>query len=141
AGLDGVIVTAKHIEAARETTVYADPSGHFVVPGLEAGTYHVHARAFGRAEGVEVLTLRAGGSASVQLALAAVTAPRAPPWQLPANRWLKLALDRFPDDDAREEFKRQCGYCHQQGSWATRGQGSPEACRKPLAPHGPLGAP
>jgi streptogramin lyase len=133
AALDGVIVTAKHIEAARETTVYADPTGHFAIPGLEAGTYHVHARAFGRAEGVEVLTLRAGGEASVRLALAAVTDPRELAWQLPANRWLKLALDRFPDDDAREEFKRQCGYCHQQGSWATRVQRSPEEWRKLLA--------
>ena len=133
AGLDGVIVTAKDVDAARETTVYADPSGHFVIPGLAAGRYQVHARAFGRNEGAEVLALRAGAEASVRLALDAVTDPRELAWQLPANRWLKLALDRFPDDDAREEFKRQCGYCHQQGSWATRVQRSPEEWRKLLA--------
>ena len=133
AGLDGTIVTAKHIEATRETTVYGDASGHFTLHDLPPGTYHVHARAYGHAEGVEVVTLRAGRQIEVHLALDRVTDPRELAWQLPANRWLKLALDRFPDDDAREEFKRQCGYCHQQGSWATRVQRSPEEWRKLLA--------
>ncbi len=133
AGLDGVIVTAKDVDAARETTVYADAGGRFVVGGLGPATYHVHARAFGHAEGVQVLTLRAGADATVHLALDDVTDPRELAWQLPANRWLKLALDRLPDDDAREEFKRQCGYCHQQGSWATRVQRPPEEWRKLLA--------
>ncbi len=133
AALDGVIVTAKHIEAARETTVYADAAGRFVVHDLPPGTYHVHAHAYGYAEGVQVLSLDAGRDASATLALDPVTDPRELAWQLPANRWLKLALDKFPDDDAREEFKRQCGYCHQQGSWATRVQRSPEEWRKLLA--------
>src|SRR6185503_5388471 len=42
-GLDGTIVTAKHIEATRETTVYGDASGHFTLRDLPPGTYHVHA--------------------------------------------------------------------------------------------------
>jgi virginiamycin B lyase len=132
-GLDGTIVTAKDIEATRETTVYGDPSGRFALRDLPPGTYHVRARAYGHAEGVEVVTLRAGRQIEVSLALDRVTDPRELAWQLPANRWLKLALDRFPDDEAREEFKRQCGYCHQQGSWATRVQRSPEEWRKLLA--------
>ena len=133
AGLDGAIVTAKHVEAARETTVYADPSGRFLLRDLPPGAYQVRARAYGRAERVEVVTLDAGGERTVRLALDRVTDPRELAWQLPANRWLALALARFPDDEAREEFKRQCGYCHQQGSWATRVQRSPEEWRKLLA--------
>jgi streptogramin lyase len=131
--LDGVIVTAKDVDAARETTVYGDPRGRFTMPDLPPGRYHVRARAYGWAEAVEVLQLAGGRDATVRLALDPVTDPRERAWQLPANHWLHLALDRFPDDEAREEFLRQCGYCHQQGSWATRVQRSPEEWRKLLA--------
>ena len=133
AGLAGAIVTAKDVDALRETTVYADPSGAFRFAGLPPGTYHVHARVYGYGEGIQVLTLRGGQEAAVHVALERVTDPRELAWQLPANRWLKLVLDRLPDDEAREEFKRQCGYCHQQGSWATRVQRSPQEWRKLLA--------
>src|SRR4029077_14125276 len=37
------------------------------------------------------------------------------------------------DDVAREEFLRQCTFCHQQGSWATRVQRDPEQWRKIFA--------
>ena len=40
--------------------------------------------------------------------------------QLPSNRWLSLLLEEFEDPIQREEFVRQCTYCHQQGSAATR---------------------
>jgi virginiamycin B lyase len=40
--------------------------------------------------------------------------------QLPANRWYSLLLDEMESEEHREEFVRQCTYCHQQGSAATR---------------------
>jgi virginiamycin B lyase len=40
--------------------------------------------------------------------------------QLPSNRWFSLILAEIDDDAEREEFVRQCTYCHQQGSPATR---------------------
>jgi virginiamycin B lyase len=40
--------------------------------------------------------------------------------QLPANRWFDLLLSEIENPDQREEFVRQCTYCHQQGSLATR---------------------
>ena len=40
--------------------------------------------------------------------------------QLPSNRWFSLLLDEIDDESQREEFVRQCTYCHQQGSVATR---------------------
>lgn len=40
--------------------------------------------------------------------------------QLPSNRWFGLLLAEIDDDSQREEFVRQCTYCHQQGSVATR---------------------
>jgi hypothetical protein len=40
--------------------------------------------------------------------------------QLPSNRWLALLLEEFESPAEREEFVRQCTYCHQQGNAATR---------------------
>src|SRR5207244_5056540 len=57
-------------------------------------------------------------------------APRESAGHLPANRGLALAVAPLPDDAAREEFLRQCTFCHQQGSWATRVQRDPEQWRK-----------
>ena len=54
------------------------------------------------------------------------TDPNELAWQLPANRWTPLVLERLSNDTRREEFVRQCAYCHQQGSWATRVQRSDE---------------
>src|SRR6185503_10549232 len=81
---------------------------------------------------VESLELGAGLRRAT-LVLERETDPRELAWQLPANRWLALAVAHLPDDAAREEFLRQCTYCHQQGSWATRVQRDPEQWRKVFA--------
>src|SRR5207253_6963591 len=49
---------------------------------------------------------------------------------LPSNRWFALALASKPNDHMREEFERQCTFCHQQGSWATRVERTPEQWQK-----------
>ena len=48
------------------------------------------------------------------------TDPAALAAQLPANHWFALVLARVGDEVRREELVRQCTYCHQQGSAATR---------------------
>jgi virginiamycin B lyase len=58
------------------------------------------------------------------LKLTAETEPKELSSQLPANRWMPLVLTRLSSDARRDEFIRQCGYCHQQGSWATRSRRS-----------------
>src|SRR5437870_921340 len=40
----GALVTARHLELARETTVYADGDGRWTTPPLEPGRYHLRAR-------------------------------------------------------------------------------------------------
>ena len=40
--------------------------------------------------------------------------------QLPANHWYALVLEKLTDEHEREQFVRQCTYCHQQGNAATR---------------------
>lgn len=58
------------------------------------------------------------------------TDPNEPAWQLPASRWTPLPLARLTSDERREEFTRQCTYCHQQGNWATRAVRSKEDWEK-----------
>src|SRR5439155_947570 len=40
----GALVTARHLELARETTVYADGDGRWALPPLAPGRYHLPAR-------------------------------------------------------------------------------------------------
>ncbi len=131
--IEGAFVTAHAVALGRDTTVYTDPDGRFTLPPLEEGLYHVRARAFGYRDRVVTLALADGADPTATLALEHETDPRDLAWQLPANRWLALAMARLPDDDAREEFVRQCTFCHQQGSWATRVQRDPEEWRKIFA--------
>src|SRR5262249_48507195 len=85
------------------------------------------------AGGPEAREPAAGASVEAPFGVERETDPRELAWQLPANRWLALAMARLPDDAAREEFRRQCTFCHQQGSWATRVQRDPEQWRKVFA--------
>jgi streptogramin lyase len=48
-------------------------------------------------------------------------------------------LQRLEDADQREELKRQCTYCHQQGNWATRRVRTEEEWRKLLLLMGRMG--
>jgi virginiamycin B lyase len=127
----GALVTARHVALARDTTVYAAPDGRWALPPLEAGMYHVRARRPGFRDRAAAVELRA--DTTLPLVLERERDPRELAWQLPANRWLALVLPRLPDDTAREEFLRQCTFCHQQGSWATRVQRDPEEWRKIFA--------
>ena len=124
APVHGALVTARSLALARETTVYAAPDGTFALPALEAGTYHVRARRPGFRDRTLVVDVGPGAN-ELTLVVDAESDARELAWQLPANRWLALAVAHLPDDQAREEFLRQCTYCHQQGSWATRVQRDP----------------
>src|SRR5207249_2265437 len=126
----GALVTARHLELARETTVYADGDGRWALPPLEPGRYHLRARRPGFRDRTDVVDLADSTPVGRALVLERETDPRELAWQLPANRWLALAVAHLPDDAAREEFLRQCTFCHQQGSWATRVQRDPDEWRK-----------
>ena len=66
--------------------------------------------------------------------------PAAVAAQLPANHWYELLLERLDEEGHREQFVRQCTYCHQQGNSATRLQRDPEEWRKVLALMARMGA-
>ena len=129
----GALVTARHLTLARATTVYTDAAGRYLLPPLQSGRYHVRARGPGLRDRLATVDLAPGAALSRVFVLERETDLRALAWQLPANRWLALATSHLPDDAAREEFRRQCTFCHQQGSWATRVQRDPEEWRKVLA--------
>jgi virginiamycin B lyase len=129
----GALVTARHLELARSTTVYADAAGRYTFPPLEPGRYHLRVRRAGFRDRSETVELAPGATVEEAVGVERETDPRELAWQLPANQWLALAVARLPDDAAREEFRRQCTFCHQQGSWATRVQRDPEEWRKIFA--------
>lgn len=118
AGVAGAMVTATDTSAQRGTTVYTDGDGCFRLPEPTAAVYDLRVRRFGYRD----LEMRrtALPAPSLLLAVDAEPDPRARAWSLPASRWLPLLLARLPGDAQREEFLRQCAFCHQQGSWATR---------------------
>jgi virginiamycin B lyase len=116
----GVIVTLSNRALARETSVYSGPGGSFRMPPLEPGLYDLRVARPGYKD-LSRLGLQIGDHpASLNLTIDRETDPHELAWQLPANRWTPLVLNRLSSDAHREEFLRQCGYCHQQGSWATR---------------------
>lgn len=127
----GALVSAHQPERARTTTVYSDGAGRYAFPRLEPGRYHVRVRRPGYRD--RTATVELPGDERRDVPVERETDARELAWQLPANRWLALATARLPDDQAREEFRRQCTFCHQQGNWATRVQRDPEEWRKIFA--------
>jgi streptogramin lyase len=127
-------VTARDPDRGIETTVYAAADGRFRLPALAPGRYHVRARAYGfRDQSASIDVAADALSRTMTLVVEPETDARALAWQLPANRWLQLVLAQLPEEAMREEFVRQCTYCHQQGSWATRVQRDEAEWRKLMA--------
>jgi streptogramin lyase len=60
--------------------------------------------------------------------------------QLPANHWYARVLARIPDDELRFRLKRECTFCHQQGSPITRRPRTHEEWEKIIALMGRMGA-
>ncbi|MGI9432303.1 MAG: carboxypeptidase regulatory-like domain-containing protein [Myxococcota bacterium] len=113
----GARVTAERGEPARGTTVFSDVEGRFAVPGLAPGAWDVRVRRIGWRDARQDAAIPGG---ELALVLAPETDPAALAEQLPANRWFALFLEQIDEPTHREQFVRQCTYCHQQGNAATR---------------------
>src|SRR5438093_4857471 len=124
----GAVVSARFRPLAPTASVYAAPEPRFAFPDLAAGTYDRRARHFGFRDANVMGHELAGGE--LQLRMEAETDEYDRLAALPSNRWLALPLAAMPSAQMREEFVRECTFCHQQGSWATRVQRDPAAWEK-----------
>ena len=116
----GAMVTVTNRELRRGTTVFAQADGRFRFPPLEAGEYSLRVRRPGYEDLNRKTITLSDGTVRLDLKIVVETDPDELARQLPASRWLPLVLTRLSSDAHREEFVRQCAYCHQQGSSATR---------------------
>ncbi len=126
----GAIVTVTRRLHERSTSVFTNEHGAFRMPSLETDTYSVRARRIGFQDAKRDAVELQEGASGFDLVLEDEPERMAVAWQLPASRWLPLLLAELPNDGMREEFTRQCTYCHQQGNWATRVQRSDEDWQK-----------
>lgn len=126
--VSGAVVSARNRSLARTTTVYSDREGRYSMPGLPEGLYDLRVRQFGFKDGAAMET-RANGQA-VDFSMVPETDEYDRVAALPSNRWFALALAAMPNERMREEFERQCTFCHQQGSWATRVERTPQQWEK-----------
>jgi virginiamycin B lyase len=133
----GAWVTTSRGSPSHAITVFSDAAGHFRVPEpAGAGPLALRVRRVGFRDLVQP---EAAGGGPLALRLEREDDPAALAAQLPANRWYALVLDRVGDPAEREELVRQCTYCHQQGSAATRQVRTPEEWRQVLALMGRMG--
>ena len=126
--VSGAVVSARNAALARTTTVYADEEGRYRLPDLVDGPYDVRARHFGFKDRMKMAVPADGRQLDLRLAPESDDYDRMA--ALPSNRWFALALAAMPNAHMREEFERQCTFCHQQGSWPTRVERTPEQWEK-----------
>ncbi len=131
----GAMVTVRFGSPFQERTVFSAGDGSFLVDGLPGGVEHlVRVRRIGwhdvRLSGQVTPD---EGHASLDIEMVRHTDPAEVAAQLPANHWYALVLEQLTNEYEREQLVRQCTYCHQQGSAATRLYRDPEEWQKVLS--------
>ena len=124
----GAIVSARFRPLLRTTSVYAGTDGRFAFPEMADGAYDLQARRFGYRDGAVMARDLAAGEVEIRMQPESDDYDRVA--ALPSNRWFALPLAAMPSEKMREEFVRECTFCHQQGSWATRVQRDPAEWEK-----------
>ena len=139
APIPGAMVTFRAGDPAHSASVFAAEDGSFRSSALESpGPWDVRGRRIGWRD-LHVTATASDPAPALALELQREDDPAQVAAQLPANRWYQLVLERIEDPGQREELKRQCTYCHQQGSAATRLVRDEEQWRKLLALMGRMG--
>ncbi len=134
APVEGALVSFTRGDPPHTVTVYSGADGSYRTPKLEtSGPWSLRVRRIGFRD-LERAGIAAEPSGTpLALTLERETDPASIAGQLPANRWYGLLLASIDDPVQREELVRQCTYCHQQGSWATRMQRPDEQWQKVLS--------
>jgi len=138
----GAMVTARFNKPFQERTVFTDDAGRYQLFGLPAATSHML-----RIRRIGWHDVRSGDHVTatddlthLDFTMIRHTDPAAVAAQLPANHWYELLLDQLESEHDREQFVRQCTYCHQQGNPATRLQRDEAEWQKVLALMARMGA-
>jgi streptogramin lyase len=129
APLAGAMVSVSSAEPVHRITVFSHEDGSYRTPEIPfAAPYQVRVRRIGWKD----LDLAGEPVASGprDFALVRETDPAAVAAQLPANHWLARVLERIDVESEREEFLRNCGFCHQQGSFHVRKERDEESWAK-----------
>jgi virginiamycin B lyase len=131
--LVGAMVTFRFGQPFQERTVFTGEDGHYSVAGLPSQTEQlIRIRRIGWQD--SVVRHQTGAAESVRdFPMVRHHDPAKVAAQLPANHWFQLMLDQLTSEYDREQFVRQCTYCHQQGNSATRLQREPQEWQKILA--------
>ncbi len=127
--IPGALVSVGSPLPMHRITVYSGEDGSYRTPEIPfAGPYSLRVRRIGWKDLARSVEAPGPGN----LTLERESDPAALAAQLPANYWVQRVLDRLDVPAEREEFVRQCGYCHQQGSQYTRVMRDREAWHKLL---------
>jgi streptogramin lyase len=133
----GAMVSVSRGDPSHAITVFSATDGSFRAPIPDGpGAPFLRVRRIGFRD-LHVEAPNADATRTLQLERE--TDPAELAAQLPSNRWYALVLARLDNPLQREELLRQCTYCHQQGSAATRKQRSAEEWQKVLALMGRMG--
>lgn len=117
----GAMVTFRFASPFQERTVFSGADGSYQVTGLPPATdYTIRVRRIGWHDVRTRSALISSDTAALNFTMVRHTDPAEVAAQLPANHWYQLVLEQITDEGEREQLVRQCTYCHQQGSAATR---------------------
>ncbi len=122
APIAGAMVSFRQGKPFHERTVFTDHAGAYQST-LHADTpFTVRVRRLGWRDlrQADLAPLAPEAALAFDHSLERETDPALLAAQLPSNYWFGLVLAEIDDETHREEFVRQCTYCHQQGSRATR---------------------
>jgi streptogramin lyase len=136
--LAGVQITLQHEEPAHRISVLSHADGRFSAEVASGERYIVTARRIGWRDGW--WPDRDPREGPLELQLLRHTNPAAVAEQLPANHWYARVFAQIDDPALAHRLKRECTYCHQQGSLFTRRERSADEWRKIIGLMGRRGA-
>ena len=133
----GAMITVRFDSPFQERTVFSSDDGSYQVNGLPAHSkYTIRVRRIGWHD---IRVTQTEMQEALDFSMVRHTDPNLVAAQLPANHWYALVLDQVSSEYEREQLVRQCTYCHQQGSPATRLQRPIEEWHKVLSLMGRMG--
>jgi len=109
--LAGVMITAFDAVDDKTTSVFTMHGGRFKLPGLTGRDYKLRARLPGFEDEFIAVAYKSASSATVSFRLKPAANPR-----MQETSVDRIRLIKWPNDQARLNFRMACAYCHQVGT-------------------------